>query len=110
MALGTLALTGCGKTGASVKGVAPVAAADATVVGLAQVKAGKTVTLQGEMVDKCPVAGCWFHLRDKTGTVKVDTKASGFVVLDVPLHTVMTVTGTVHAGETPVVVAKGLRY
>jgi hypothetical protein len=56
----------------------------------------------GEVVEKCPVAGCWFDLRDESGTIRVDTKNAGFVVLDVPLHTRMTVAGRVRTkGEEP---------
>ena len=51
------------------------------------------VLLAGTMTRKCPVAGCWFVLRDKTGSIKVDTKGAGFVVVDVPLGRPLTVAG-----------------
>jgi len=44
------------------------------------------VVLHGRMTQKCPVAGCWFMLHDETGTIKVDTKNAGFVVVDIPLQ------------------------
>ena len=91
-------------------GTPPEAAANTTVKQVAQVTSGKSVTLSGEMTEKCPVAGCWFMLKDKTGIVRVDTKASGFVVSDVPLHSTLTVTGTVIAGTQPGVAATGVRY
>ncbi len=72
--------------------------------------AARTVTLRGEMVEKCPVAGCWFKLRDQTGIVRVDTKAAGFVVSDVSLHTQMTVQGKVVPGGETQIAATGLRY
>lgn len=62
------------------------------------------------MTEKCPVAGCWFMLRDKTGIVRVDTKNAGFVVTEVPVHTQMTVTGTVASGTPPGLNATGIRY
>lgn len=78
------------------------------------VKAGDVpplVTVQGVMIEKCPVAGCWFRLRDRTGTIKVDTKTAGFVVVDLPLETQMTVTGKVVAdGNDVALEASGLRY
>ncbi len=78
------------------------------------VRAGDTpprVTLSGTMVEKCPVAGCWFRLRDSTGTIKVDTKSAGFVVVNVPLETKMMVTGNISSSSDEVVLeATGLSY
>lgn len=78
------------------------------------VKAGDTptqVTLSGVLIEKCPVAGCWFRLRDNSGVVKVDTKAAGFVVVDVPLEKQMTVAGKVTVeGDEVVLQATGIRY
>jgi hypothetical protein len=63
------------------------------------------------MIEKCPVAGCWFVLRDATGTVKVDTKSAGFVVVDVPLNKEMIVAGIVRTnGSGLLLEATGLRY
>jgi len=107
--LSVLLLAGCGSRQNSVLGKAPDAQS-LTEVRLLSAKAGSAVTVQGEMVEKCPVAGCWFMLRDKTGIVRVDTKAAGFVVSEVPLHTQMTVSGTVDAGSEIGVKATGVRY
>src|SRR5262250_1931495 len=96
-----LALAGCGKTQDHIKGVVPAAEVSATVHALAKAPAAKPVVVRGEMIEKCPVAGCWFMLRDKTGVVRVDTKSAGFVVTDVPLHTTLTVSGQVVAGTEP---------
>jgi len=78
------------------------------------VQAGDTptiVTLRGTMIEKCPVAGCWFRIRDDSGIIKVDTKTAGFVVTDVPLQTTVTVGGKVAAeGDETVLKATGLRY
>lgn len=78
------------------------------------VKAGDTppqVTLSGVMIEKCPVAGCWFRLRDRTGIIKVDTKSAGFVVVNLPLETKVTVAGKVGAdGNEVALEATGLRY
>ena len=78
------------------------------------VNAGETppeVTLHGVMIEKCPVAGCWFRLRDRTGVIKVDTKSAGFVVVKVPLETPLTVAGKVAMdGDQIVIEATGIRY
>ena len=78
------------------------------------VKAGDTprkVSLAGTIVEKCPVAGCWFKLQDRTGTIKVDTKSAGFVVVKVPLQTPVTIVGTIlHEGDETIIEASGLRY
>ena len=78
------------------------------------VRSGDTppqVTLSGVMIEKCPVAGCWFRLRDRTGVIKVDTKSAGFVVVKVPMESQMTVTGKVVAdGDEVVIEATGVRY
>jgi uncharacterized protein YdeI (BOF family) len=76
--------------------------------------AGETpvnITLKGRLVEKCPVAGCWFYLQDNTGMIKIDTKAAGFVVVDVPLQTMVTVSGKVlNESEGISIQATGLRY
>ena len=105
-----LTLVGCASKSDHVLGVAPVAAAASIVSQLSSASANTTVTLHGEMIEKCPVAGCWFMLKDKSGVVRVDTKAAGFVVSDVPLHTTMTVSGTVTTGAQREVAATGIRY
>ncbi len=54
------------------------------------------VTLSGVvMVEKCPVSGCWLRLSDATGTIKVDTKSDGFIVVNVPLESKVTISGRV---------------
>ena len=57
------------------------------------------------------MAGCWFILQDRTGRVRIDTKAAGFVVLDVPLRTTLAVAGSVQrdSGVTSLS-ALGARY
>lgn len=63
------------------------------------------------MTKKCPVAGCWFMLHDESGTIKVDTKNAGFVVVDVPLNSRITVAGRLATnGAERVIDATGLRY
>ena len=82
-----------------------------TIAAARSATPGKEVTLRGELIEKCPVAGCWFVIRDETGTIKVDTKTAGFVVLDVPLQKHILIAGVV-SGDGPgrVIDAKGLRY
>jgi uncharacterized protein YdeI (BOF family) len=105
-----LLASGCHRTQGTVLGKAP-AGEPQTILS---VKAGDTppqVTLSGVMIEKCPVAGCWFRLRDGTGIIKVDTKLAGFVVVDLPLETKMTVAGKVVAdGNEVAIEATGLRY
>jgi len=63
------------------------------------------------MTKKCPVAGCWFVLKDETGTIKVDTKNAGFAVNDVPLNASLTVAGrVVMNGNERLIDATGVRY
>jgi uncharacterized protein YdeI (BOF family) len=71
----------------------------------------KTVTVHGTMVEKCPVAGCWFKLHDGTGTVQVDTKMAGFTVTDLPLQTRLSVSGKVmQRGSQKIIQASSIRY
>jgi uncharacterized protein YdeI (BOF family) len=101
---------GCRKPEGKVLGKPPKGAVDSIIA----VKAGDTppqVTIEGVMVEKCPFAGCWFRLRDRTGTIKVDTKTAGFVVVDLPLETQLTVAGkVVPDGKDMALEATGLRY
>lgn len=100
---------GCGAK-AKVLGEKP----QGTVSSVLSVRSGDAptkLTLQGKMVEKCPVAGCWFKLRDDSGEIKVDTKAAGFVVTDIPLNTLVTVGGAIqHVGDEPQIAASGLKY
>jgi uncharacterized protein YdeI (BOF family) len=104
------ALAGCHPPQESVLGVAPASRVTSTVKDLSTAPEMQTVTLRGEMIEKCPVAGCWFMLRDKTGVARVDTKAAGFVVSNVPLHTTLTVSGKPVPGSQPGLAAAGIRY
>jgi len=91
--------------GTPVGSLTPVA-----VRSLPSQKAAAPVVVEGEMIEKCPVAGCWFVLRDKTGVVRVDTKGGGFVVSEVPLHARVIVAGAVTPGAQPGIAATGVRY
>jgi uncharacterized protein YdeI (BOF family) len=83
----------------------------ATVTVARQTNAEASIILRGIMMQKCPVAGCWFMLRDDDGTIKVDTKNAGFVVVDVPLQSTVTVVGRVMTnGSERFIDATGLRY
>jgi uncharacterized protein YdeI (BOF family) len=88
--VGLLLFTGCGER--KVLGKKPTGSL-LTVSELKSANLQSVVMIKGVLVGKCPVAGCWFYLRDKTGTIKVDTKAAGFVVLEIPLQTEITVAG-----------------
>jgi len=105
-----LALTGCAPEETRVLGATP-AGAPSPISTVHKAPAGKPVVIAGEIVEKCPVAGCWFSVRDGSGTVRVDTKNAGFVVLDVPLHTRVTVAGKMkRSGEEQQIEASGVRY
>ena len=108
-ALPALLLTaGCAGRTPSVLGIKPV---QGTPIAINTLKESpNTVLVHGVMVEKCPVAGCWFMLRDATGMIKVDTKAAGFVVTDVPLNTTMTVSGKLKTTGERRIAALGLQY
>ena len=97
-------------TGGSQRCTAP--AAKPTAVSAArQAAKGTPLVLAGEMVEKCPAAGCWFDLKDESGIIRVDTKNAGFVVVDVPLHSRVTVAGQVRiSGDERILDASGVRY
>lgn len=108
--LALLLLTGCNREGSAVLGIAPKTE-PRQIASAKTLTGGASVAVRGKMIQKCPVAGCWFVVRDQTGTIKVDTKAAGFVVLDVPLQTEVVVSGTIRTRDSdPVIDAIGLRY
>jgi len=105
-----LSVTGCSKPKGTVLGKAPKGEPQ-TILAVRDGITPPNVTLRGAMIEKCPTAGCWFILADRTGGLKVDTKNAGFVVVKVPLQTEVTVSGKiVHEGSEPVLEATGLRY
>jgi uncharacterized protein YdeI (BOF family) len=109
--LSTLSLsqTDCHRAEGKVLGKPP----EGRVSTILAVRAGDTpqVTISGVMFEKCPVAGCWFRVRDRTGEMKVDTKTAGFVVVNVPLEATITVTGKVIPdGNDFIIEATGMRY
>jgi uncharacterized protein YdeI (BOF family) len=106
----SLLLTGCSPGKPASLG-APVSGPTNSVAALARSAVDAPVVLHGAMTQKCPAAGCWFMLKDDTGTIKVDTKNAGFVVLDVPLNSVVTVAGRVATNDAGRFLdATGLRY
>jgi uncharacterized protein YdeI (BOF family) len=108
--LAGLLWTGCGQPKGKALGKAP----EGSPRTILAVQAGDTpavVAIQGRLVEKCPVAGCWFRIEDATGIIKVDTKAAGFVVTGIPLQTAITVAGKVAMeGAETILEATGLRY
>ena len=104
-----LALTvmGCTQPGEHLLGTEPSMRPVCTISALKSATA--PITLLGTMTDKCPTAACWFHLKDTTGIIKVDVKAAGFTVTDVPNGTEMRVFGR-YSKETGEVEATGLRW
>jgi uncharacterized protein YdeI (BOF family) len=105
-----VALPACRKAGSDVLGTAPSANPTPILAALAS-GPGTEATIQGVLVEKCPVAGCWFVLHDATGTVRVDTKSAGFVVVDVPLNSRLVVAGRwIREGNETNLAASGVRY
>ena len=102
-----IALCGCSSQKQIVLGVMP---AVSTLVTVSSARPGAPITVKGTMVEKCPVAGCWFMLRDKSGVIRVDTKNAGFVVLDVPLNTPVKVSGTLKTSGEWMIAATGMSY
>jgi len=100
----------CGQPKGKLKGAAPKGE-PRTILA---VKAGDTppvVTIQGTLIEKCPVAGCWFRIQDGDDVIKVDTKTAGFVVTDIPLQSKLTVGGKIaQEGNETILEATGLRY
>lgn len=82
-----------------------------SIAAVQQSTPGFPIVLHGVITKKCPVAGCWFVLRDASGTIKVDTKNAGFVMVDVPLNTSLTVAGLVVTNQGDRLIdATGVRY
>jgi len=105
-----LLAAGCERQPGTVLGRAPQGRPQ-TILSLKTGDPAREVAIAGVMVEKCPVAGCWFRLRDSTGAIKVDTKSAGFVVVNVPLQSKLTVGGRIVAGSGEVALeATGVRY
>ena len=105
-----LFVAGCSSKPSTVLGEPPRSPPQ-TIVAAREARPASVVTLEGVLIEKCPVAGCWFRLRDQSGVIKVDTKAAGFVVTSVPLNTRLTVVGKMTApADEPTLEATGLRY
>lgn len=106
-ALLALLLIGCSKSGERVLG------AESAVAPIALVSTLKTatgpVTLAGTMIDKCPTAACWFHLKDASGIVKIDVALAGFTVSEIPDGAALRVFGSYNK-DTGAVEATGLRW
>jgi uncharacterized protein YdeI (BOF family) len=105
-----VAAVGCSERTTHQLGAA-VDAAPISISSAQKASSDATVAVRGTMTKKCPIAGCWFVLNDATGSIKVDTKAAGFVVVDVPLKTTMIVTGRITTNDSERVLdATGVRY
>jgi uncharacterized protein YdeI (BOF family) len=105
-----LLAVGCSNREALVLGQVP-AGEPRRINSIKTVERGTAVVLDGVMVEKCPVAGCWFRLRDSTGTIKVDTRSARFVVASVPVNSKLTVSGKpVMDGDDVAIEALGIRY
>ena len=76
----SLVAAGCGK--AEVYGTPP-GAGDSTAIREILSGAGelgdRQVTVEGTIVRECP-SGCWFELKDESGSVRVDLAPSGLAI------------------------------
>ncbi len=101
---------GCGAKNDRVLGKAPQGGPRKVCLVLGG-EAPAQVVMRGTMIEKCPVAGCWFRLQDPSGTIKVDTKAAGFVVSRIPVGATVTVGGKPGwDGSETVLKATGVSY
>lgn len=107
VALAALVSVGCQSTHSRLLGTEQAGAVTSSVAALKS--ATTPITLNGTMTDKCPTAACWFHLKDTTGVVKVDVKAAGFTVTDIPNGAALQVSGRYNK-ETGEVEASGVRW
>ncbi|MBV9865311.1 MAG: hypothetical protein JO316_08180 [Abitibacteriaceae bacterium] len=107
----SIMLVGCSQQQSTLLGKQTGRKTQHSIAEVQHLKLATPVSIQGTMVEKCPVAGCWFKLHDQTGIIKVDTKAAGFTVTEVPLQTSMTVTGKVVSnGSDKMIQATSLTY
>jgi len=103
-------LAGCSKPGGRTLGLA-VQGPEMTIAGIQKAKVDTRIVVHGTMTEKCPVAGCWFTLQDRTGSIQVDTKSAGFVVVAVPLKATLAVAGRVTTnGAARILDATGICY
>lgn len=101
--------TGCVDREANALG-GPVNGAVSSIAEAQQTNLNAAVVLRGTMKLKCPTAGCWFMLEDSTGIIKVDTKSAGFVMVDIPVNSLLLVAGgVVTNGSERIIEATGLR-
>ena len=104
-----LLAVGCSRSSATLG--QPPQGVPRTVASLKAANIAEPVVLSGLMIEKCPVAGCWFRLQDQTGVIKVDTRAAGFVVANLPVKSKMLVSGKVIVdGDSFSIEATGVRY
>ena len=104
-------MAGCATAQGNLLGNAPLIDAKHVSVKQAQSTFDKPVTLQGVMVDKCPTAACWFHLKDDSGITKVNLANTGFTVTDVPVGSTVTVSGKMmKTGDETKLDASGMRW
>ena len=110
LALLFIPLAGCSKHQSRTLG-SPEEGSSIAITAVRRTDMDSRVVLHGTMIEKCQIAGCWFILQDDTGTIKVDTKNAGFVVVNVPLNSALAVAGRVTTnGAERIIDATGLRY
>ena len=104
-------LAGCRVPESLLLGVAPLETPQSTVRAMLTEKHTAPLRLQGTIVEKCPVSGCWFRLKDDSGTVLVDLKPAGLTAAEIPVGTKVMAVGTVQReGDVLRLRATGIRY
>lgn len=61
--------------------------------GLSEDKIGTSLAVDGEIVQQCPAAGCWFRMKDDAGEVFVDLAPAKLRLTDKRVGQQATVTG-----------------
>ncbi|MDB6053177.1 MAG: hypothetical protein JWN25_700 [Verrucomicrobiales bacterium] len=105
-----LAVTGCNREGQQGKMEGGPVYAISELVNTTNIPEG-TITVIGEMVEKCNVSGCWFYLATNNSRIKVDIKNAGFSATDVPLHSKVQVSAKLHReGDAVILEAAGMKW
>ncbi len=74
-------------------GAPPLTLTASTVDAIAGEGAAQPIRVEGVVVDRCQLLGCWLKLRDSTGDVFVDLAPSGLSARGIPLGSRLSVAG-----------------
>ena len=74
-------------------GAPPLRLTASTIDAITGEAATQPIHVEGVVVDRCRLLGCWLKLRDRTGDVFVDLAQSGLSARGIPLGSRLSVTG-----------------